>query len=101
MWVMTSDHMVGQLLQCLVITAQGKILKGAHADMAGGDAGKNRARFAPFTVYPFAAVYGCEGTGGGYAQCVHGFAQNVFAQHRPQRRAAIAITRKRRAAAAF
>lgn len=59
-------------------------LKGADADVAGGNASEHGTREAAFTAEDGVASSGDgEATGGGNAEGMHGLADEVFAKHGP------------------
>ena len=77
-------------------------LEGADADMAGGHPRQHRAWERSVVAHDLLAGRGHgEAAGGRDAERVHGLADDVFAQHRPERGAAIAAAGKRRAAGAL
>jgi hypothetical protein len=96
-----SNSVVGQPFDLGTFVARGKELKGADANMAGGDTGEDGAGERCFPTDGFPCRDGGQRAGGGYAQRMHGFADDIFAQHRPQCRLAIAAPRKGRATGAF
>ena len=89
--VVARDHMVGEQPQRLAIAAGGEELEGAHADVAGGNAGQHRAR--QFAVAPdrLAGGDGRQRARRRDAEGRHRLAHDVFAQHGPDRGPAVAV----------
>ena len=77
----------------LKIRAGGEELERTDPDMAGRDAGKHRARQNPVTDHALTGGNHRQAACGRNAQCVHGFADQVFAQHRPESSAAVTRAR--------
>src|SRR5690606_38478467 len=71
-----------------------EILKGANANMALGDPGENGTGQNPIAEDMFASGHCGKTAAGGHPQGGHGFADNVFPQHRTQWRATIPHARK-------
>lgn len=95
------DRVIGQLLQLGHIAAGGEELKRADPDVAGRDAGEHCAGQSVFAVDGFPGGRGGQGPGRRNAQGVHGFAENVLAEHRAERGFAIAAPGERGSAGAF
>ena len=94
--VVPGKGVVGQRFEG-VVALHGGVLKGAHADMAGGHAGEHGAGKGPGPVPVDRFIGGDHGqaTGGGHAQSVHSFANEGFAQHGAQGGQAISPAGKR------
>ena len=73
------NHIVGQGFDGLWLVAVVEVLEGAKANMALGDAADGGAGFYFFAVDLGFAVDQAQGSGGGYAQTMHGFGAEVFA----------------------
>ncbi len=99
--IVPGDDVIGEPSHRLGIAARGKILEGADADMAGSDPGQHRAGQRRLAHHALAGDDGGERARGRNAQGMHRFADDVFAQHRPQRGAAVAAARERRRAGAL
>ncbi len=96
--VVPGDDVIGQPPHALGIAARREILEGADANMAGGYAGQHRAGQRHLAHHMLARDDSGERPRGGNAQGKHRLADDVFAQHRAQRGAAIAAARERRRA---
>ena len=83
-----------QGLQALKITACGKELRGANAEMRTGDAGKDASFFGSLAEDQLPAGNGGEGAGGGDAHRVHCFRDKIFAEDGTKSGAAIALAGK-------
>ena len=92
----TADGVIGQSLQFVGFAPRCRILERAHADVAGCRAGENRPLQRGFTKDRLPRGDHCQAAGGGDAQGVQGFADDVFPQHGPQSRPPVALPRKRR-----
>ena len=93
LWVVSCDSIVGEGLERLRLTAMGKDLKSADAQMACGDAGDDGAgQRAAFAQDRLACGDSSQSAGGRHAERMHRLADQVFAQHRPNPSAAIAHT---------
>src|SRR5206468_3121854 len=79
----------------------GRVLKGADTKMTRRYAGQNGAGQLGFALDQFTGGYYRQAAGSGNPQRMHGFADNVFAQHRPERRTAVASAGIRRSARPF
>ncbi|MHC2692970.1 hypothetical protein ACVME9_005461 [Bradyrhizobium liaoningense] len=93
--------MVGEPAHRLGVAADGEELEGADADMAGGDAGQHRAGQRGLANDVLAGDDGGERARGRDAQRVHRFADDVLAQDRTQRGAAVATAGERGGARAL
>ena len=99
--VVPGDDVIGQPPHALGIAARREILEGADADVAGGDAGQHGAGQRHLAHHMLARDHGGERARGGNAERGHRLADDVFAQHRAERGAAVAAARKRRRAGAL
>ena len=95
---MPGDDVIGQPPHALGVAARGEKLERADADVAGGDAGEHGAGQRRLAHHALAGHDGGERSRGRNAQRRHRLADDVFAQHRTKRGAAIAAARKRRRA---
>ena len=99
--IMPGQRVIGQRTQRVKIAARGMDLKGAHADMARGHTGQDRAGQGAFAIDRLAGGDGGKGACGGHAHRLHRFADHIFAQHRAQPGPAIPIAGIGRGAGAF
>ena len=97
--IVPRDDMIGEPAQRVGVLARGEILEGADADVARGDAGQHRARQHGLAHHVLARCHGGERARGRNAQREHRLADDVFAQHRSERRAAVAAAGERGGAA--
>ena len=88
--IMSPDRVGGECAQSLAVVAGCEVLEGADTEMAGGDAREDGSRQKGFAKDAFACRNGCEGAGGGHAECGHSIAENVLAKNRAQGGAAVA-----------
>ena len=96
--VVPGNGMLGELSQGVDVVPREKILKGPDANVAGGNAGEHRAGERPFLAHDsFAGRHSGERACRGNPERGHGFADDVFTDHRAERRLAVAATRKWRA----
>src|SRR6478672_8194266 len=87
---MPLDRVVRQRSQRGQIIVSRRILESADADMAGSDPREHRA-WQQLLANNFLTGDGDrEAAGGWNAERMHRFADDVFAQHRPERRATVA-----------
>ena len=93
--------MVGEPPHAVGVAARGEKLEGADADMARRHAGQHRAGQHGLADHVLAGDDGGERARGRNAQREHRLADDVFAQHRPERRAAVAAAGERRGARAL
>ena len=91
---MAIDDIVGELAQRGFIATGGEILERADADVAGGDAGEDRARHEAFAHDLLASCHRRQSASGGDAEGVHRLANEVFPQDRAEGGAAIATAGK-------
>ena len=96
--IVSFDDVIGQPSHALGIAACREILERADADMAGGDAGKHGAGQQGLAHHVLACDHGGERSRGRDTERRHRLADDVFAQHRTERGAAVATARKRRRA---
>ena len=99
--VVAGDDVVGQQPQRLDVAARGEELEGADADVARRHARQHRAGQRRLAHHRLAGRHGSERPRGGNAERRHRLADDVFAQHRTQRRAPVAAARERRRPRAF
>src|SRR5262249_59465163 len=99
--VMAIDDVIGEATNFGLLTTGREKLEGAHPDVAGSNAGQNRARQRALAKDGLACKYRCKRSRRRNAKRVHRFADQVFAQHRPKRRPAVAGTRKGSGTRAF
>ena len=83
------------------VAARGEELEGADADVARGDARQHGAGQGHFAPHRLAGRDNRERSRGGNAERGHRLADDVLAQHRPERGAAVAAARERRGAGAL
>ena len=88
---MPLDGVVGQRLQCGDVPQGCSILEGGDPDMALGGSGQHGPGFRSATMDAVARGDDRETACCRDVQCVHRFADQVFAQHRSQRRLAVAL----------
>jgi hypothetical protein len=93
--VVTGDGVVGECTQQVTVTRRGSVLERAHAQMARGYPGEHRARQRPFPEHPLARGDHRERPRGRDAQPVHGFADDILAQHRAYHGLAVSAPGKR------
>ena len=82
--------MVGQQSHRLRVAPCGEILEGAHPDVARGDPRQDGAGQRCLAQHCLPGRYRGQRPGRRYAQCRHGLAHDVLAQHRAQRGTAVA-----------
>ena len=92
--IVSADDMVGELSHALGVAARGEELEGADADMARRDARQHRAGQHGLALHALARRHRGERACGGDAQRKHRLADDVFAQHRSERGAAVAPSRE-------
>jgi len=92
------DDVIGQPPHALGIAAGREILERSDPNVAGSDAGEHRPRQGRLAQHALAGDDGRERPRGWNPERRHRLADDVFAQHGPQRRAAVAPARKRRRA---
>src|ERR1700752_72282 len=90
------DHVIREAAQFFLISAPCKKLECADADVARGDARQYRSAQSSLAVDRLSRNHRGERARRRNAERVHRFANQVFPQHRPERSAAVARTRKRR-----
>ncbi|CAB4889968.1 unannotated protein [freshwater metagenome] len=96
--VVAGDGVVGEALQQRAIAGGRCVLEGADAQVTGGHTGEHCAGQHGVAGNLLARGNHGERAGGGNTEGVHGFADDVLAQHRPERCLAVAAARERRAA---
>jgi hypothetical protein len=99
--VVALDHVLEQGLQRVLVLAEGEELKRAHADVRTGHAGEDRARVGPLPANGVAGGHRRQRSRRRHPEGVHRLADQVLAHHRPEPRAAVAPSRKGRAARAL
>ena len=99
--IVPGDDVIGQPPHAVGIAARGKELEGADADVARRDARQHRAGQRRLAHHDLAGHDRGERSRGRNAERGHRLADDVFAQHRTERGAAIAAARKRRRARAL
>ena len=87
--VMPRHRIIGERPHPVGILPRGEILKGADADMAGGDAGHDGAGQAGLADHGLPGCYRSQRAGGGDAERVHRLSDQVFAQDRSEGRAPV------------
>ena len=96
--IVPGDDVVGELAHAVGVAARGEELEGADADVACGHAREHGAGQHGLALNALAGGHRGERAGGRDAQGEHRLADDVFAQHRPERGAAVAPARERRRA---
>ncbi len=100
MRVVARDRVVGEALDQRGVPAR-RVLERADADVAGRHARQHRAGQHRLPRDEIAGRHHGERPAGGDAERVHRLADHVLAEHRPDRRLAVAPPRERRAARAL
>ena len=90
-WIMAVYSIFKERLEPRMVLSRGEYLKGSDTDVACGNASDHRARQRGFAVNGFAGLHGCQRPRRGNAKRVHGFRDNVLAQHRTQPGAPVAV----------
>ena len=98
---MPRDDVVGELPHAVGVAARGEELEGADADVARRHARQHRAGQHGLAHHVLAGDDGGERARGRDAEREHRLADDVFAQHRAERGAAVAPARERRRARAL
>ena len=98
---MTGDRVLGELAHALGIAARGEELERADADVARRDARQHRAGQHRLAQHRLAGGDDRERARGRDAERMHRLADEDLAQHRPDRRLAVAAARERRPARAL
>ena len=93
--IMARDDVIGEPPHAVGIATRREILERSDPDVACGDAGENGAGQRRFAHHAFAGDHGSKRARGRNAERCHRFADDIFAQHRTECRAAIAAARKR------
>ena len=99
--VVTGDRVLGELAHALGIAAGGEELERADTDVARRDARQNRAGQHRLAQHRLAGGDDGERARGRDAERMHRLADEDLAQHRPDRRLAVAAARERRPARAL
>jgi hypothetical protein len=97
----TGDHIVRQPPQRLCIAPRRDVLKGADADVAGGHARKDGTGQGSLTQHRLSSHHCGQGSGGRHSQRCHSLTDDVFAQHRTERSAAVSAAREGRSPGAL
>ena len=93
--IVAAHGVFGQGAQVVGPTARGEVFEGAHADVAARHAGQDGSGQGCFAEDRFAGGRHGKAARGRDAQAVHGFADDVFAQHGTQGGASVATAGKR------
>ena len=93
--IVPGDDVVGEQAHAVGVAARGEELEGADADVARGHARQHRAGQHGLAHHGLAGRDGGERARGGDAERGHRLADDVFAQHGPERGAAVAAARER------
>ncbi len=83
---------VDEGVEAIKVLAGGEELRGPDAEMGARDAGENASFFRCFALDEFPAFDRGEGTGGGDAEGVHRFRNEIFTNDGAEGGAAIAAT---------
>ena len=94
--VVPRPRVVRQRPQRLLVVVCRRPLHRADADVAGGDAREHRALEHRLAIHRLAGRHDRQAARGRNAERVHRLADDVFAQHRPERGAAVAAARESR-----
>src|ERR1700687_637121 len=94
--IMPLDHVIRQSPHAFGIAARREILERSDADVARRDAGEDSAGQRRLAQHALAGHDRGQRSCGWNSKCRHRLADDVFAQHRTEGRAAIAPARKRR-----
>src|SRR5271166_262945 len=97
----TINDVVGKTFDGFQVAARGEILEGSDADVAGCDTGQHGSAQLAVAINRFAGRDSRERPSGRNSERMHRFADEIFAQDRPQRGAAVSAPRKRRPARAL
>src|ERR1700723_4420876 len=95
---MPCDDVINEALDRIQIPARREELEGADTDVAQCDAGQYRAGHRRLAPNLLAGRHSGERSGCRNPERPHRLADDVFAQHRPERRASVAPPGKRRRA---
>ena len=99
--IMAIDCVIGQAMHFGLLTAGGEKLEGAHTDVAGSNARQNRARQRSLAKDGLACEDRRKRPRRRDTKRVHRFADQIFTQHRPECRPAVAGARKGSGTRAF
>ena len=97
----TINDVVGKTFDGFLVAARGEILEGSDPDVAGCDAGQHSSGQLAVAINRFAGRDSRQRPSGRNSERMHRFADEIFAQDRPQRGAAVSAPRKRRPARAL
>jgi len=92
--IVSLDCVIRQLPQLVAFAARGEILEGADAQMAGGNPGQDSSWQRPLTIDRLTGSGHRKRTRSRNAKPVHGFSDQILAQHRPDCGLSIATARK-------
>ncbi len=92
--IVTIDHVIGESSNGIDVVARGEVLERAYAHEARRHPRHYRPRQRFLAEHGLAGGDRGERARGGYAERMHGFAHEIFAQYRAQRGAPIAPARK-------
>jgi hypothetical protein len=95
------NDVIGKTFDGFQVAARCEILEGPDADVTGCDPGQHGSRQRPVAVDSFSRRDGGQGPCGRNSERMHRFAHEIFAQDRPQCRAAVSAPRERRSARAL
>ncbi len=99
--VVAVDHVVGQQLHARGIAARGEIFERADPDVTRSHSHDDSTRQHAIAHHRHARRNGGQCSRRRQTERVHGLADEVFAQHRPDGGTAVTATRKRRATGTF
>ncbi len=99
--IMPCDRIIGEVAERLAVAARREELERADANMARRDAHEDGARQCGFADDLVTRRHGREPARRRDAERIHGFADQIFAQDRAERGAAVAAAREGRRAGAF
>ena len=94
LWVVPRHHVIGEAPDGIHIPACRKELEGADPDVARGDPGQYRAGQRPLTPNSLTGRHRGERAGRRDSERSKGLADNVLAQDRPERCAAVTLCRE-------
>ena len=95
------DDVVGKTLDRFEVAARGEILEGSDTDVARCDAGQHGSRQLAIAIDRFPGRDGGQRPRGRDSERMHRLADEIFAQDRPQRGAAVSASREWRSARAL
>ena len=98
---MAINDVVRKTLDGFEVAARGEILEGSDPDVTRSDTGQHGARQLAVAINRFAGRDGRQRPRGRNSERMHRFADEIFAQNRPQGGAPVAAPRVRRSARAL